>query len=95
MLGPDVQRAFGGFGPWKAGYARTMASSPADLRVTQSDGVATVALILRAGDRDACGKTVVRRFAVTWRLVRTEAGWGAASASARKIGGPEPATHCP
>ena len=59
-------------------------------RVTRPAPGATVELTLRAGDRGACGRTVERRFAVTWRLARTAAGWVATAASARKLGGPEP-----
>ena len=47
-------------------------------------------LTLRAGDRGACGRIAERRFAVTWRLARTPAGWRATAASARKLSGPEP-----
>jgi hypothetical protein len=90
MLTPPVQAAFGGFATWRKGFSRTVSSTPGAIRVTAAGGGATVGLTLRAGDRGACGKTVERRFAVTWRLVRTEAGWRAAAASARKLGGPEP-----
>ena len=58
--------------------------------MTTEGAGATVGLTLRAGDRGACGKAVERRFAVTWRLARTEAGLRATAASARKISGPEP-----
>jgi hypothetical protein len=90
MLTSPVQAAFGGFATWRKGFSRTVSSTPGAIRVTAAGGGATVGLTLRAGDRGACGKTVERRFAVTWRLVRTEAGWRAAAASARKLGGPEP-----
>jgi hypothetical protein len=86
MLSPDVQRAFGGFAGWRRGYARTVFHSPGGVRVAGS----TVALTLRAGDRGACGTVAERRFAVTWRLARTAAGWRATAASARKLSGPEP-----
>ena len=94
MLAPGVQAAFGGQAAWRKGYARTVSSAPQSLRVTAAGGGATVGLMLRAGDRGACGKTVVRRFAVTWRLARTEAGWRATAATGRKLGGPEPAAVC-
>jgi hypothetical protein len=86
MLSPDVQQAFGGFAPWRKGYARTVSHAVGGLTVSGT----TVGLILRAGDRGACGKTVERRFAVTWHLARTAAGWRATAATARKLGGPEP-----
>jgi hypothetical protein len=90
MLSPEVQRAFGGFARWRAGYAHTVSHSPSAIRVAALPAGATVGLTLRAGDRGACGRTVERSFAVTWRLARTAAGWRATAASARKLGGPEP-----
>jgi hypothetical protein len=94
MLAPAVQARFGGFATWRRGYARTVASTPGSLRVTAAPGGATVALTLRAGDRDACGKTVERRFAVTWRLARTDAGWRATAAAARALTASGPAAGC-
>jgi hypothetical protein len=85
LLAPGLRARFGGFAAWREGYKYTVANSPGSLRVTPAAGAATVGLTLRAGDRDACGKTVVRRFAVTWRLARTEAGWRATAADARAI----------
>ena len=90
MLSPEVQRAFGGFAGWRKGYAQTVSHAPGGVTVTAEGASATVGLTLRAGDRGACGETVERRFAVTWQLARTEAGWRATAASARKISGPEP-----
>ena len=94
LLDPALQARFGGFAPWRSGFKYTVNNSPGSLRVTPAAGAATVGLTLRAGDRDACGKTVVRRFAVTWRLARTEAGWRAAAAQARALSGAEPAATC-
>ena len=90
MLSPEVQRAFGGFDGWRKGYARTVSHAPGEVTVTPAGAGATVGLTLLAGDRGACGETVERRFAVTWRLAPTPAGWRATAASARKISGPEP-----
>jgi hypothetical protein len=90
MLSPEVQRAFGGFAGWRKGYARTVSHAPGNVTVTPAGAGAAVGLTLRAGDRGACGDTVERRFAVTWRLAPTPAGWRATAASARKISGPEP-----
>ena len=81
LLAPGLQARFGGFAGWRSGYKYTVANSPGALRVTAAAGAATVGLTLRAADRDACGTTVVRRFAVTWRLARTEAGWRATAAT--------------
>jgi hypothetical protein len=89
-LSPALQAGFGGFAAWRRGYAHTVFSTPGEVSSTPAGAGATVELTLRAGDRDACGKTVERRFAVTWRLARTEAGWVATAASARKLSGPEP-----
>jgi hypothetical protein len=90
MLSPEVQSRFGSFAGWKQGYASTTSHTPGGVTVTPLGAGATVGLTLRAGDRGACGKTVERRFAVTWRLARTDAGWRATAASARKLSGPEP-----
>ena len=88
MLSPGVQSAFGGFAAWREGYGRTLSQAPGAVRVTAAGAGATVGLTLVAGD-NACGKIVERRFAVTWRLARTDAGWRATAASARKLG-PQP-----
>lgn len=88
MLAPGVQTAFGGFAVWREGYGRTLSQAPGPIRVTAAGTGATVSLTLRAGD-NACGRIVERRFAVTWRLARTDAGWRATAASARKLG-PQP-----
>jgi hypothetical protein len=90
MLSPEVQQAFGGFAAWRRGYARTVSNAPGGVTVTPAAAGATVGLTLRAGDRGACGRIAERRFAVTWRLARTPAGWRATAASARKLSGPEP-----
>jgi hypothetical protein len=90
MLSPEVQQAFGGFSAWRKGYARTVSNAPEGVTITPAVTGATVGLTLRAGDRGACGRIAERRFAVTWRLARTSAGWRATAASARKLSGPEP-----
>jgi hypothetical protein len=90
MLSPEVQLAFGGFSAWRKGYARTVSNAAEGVTVTPAVTGATVGLTLRAGDRGACGRIAERRFAVTWRLARTPAGWRATAASARKLSGPEP-----
>ena len=90
MLSPEVQQGFGGFSAWRKGYARTVSSAPEGVTITPAVTGATVGLTLRAGDRGACGRIAERRFAVTWRLARTPAGWRATAASARKLSGPEP-----
>ena len=94
MLAPGVRSSFGTFAGWRKGYARTVSHSAGDLQVFPVSDGAVVWLTLRAGDRSACGTTVVRRFVVTWRLARTEAGWRATAADARKVGGPEPSAVC-
>ena len=88
MLAPGVQTEFGGFTAWRKGYGRTLSQDPEAVRVTASGAGATVGVTLAAGD-NACGRIVERRFAVTWRLARTDAGWRATAASARKLG-PQP-----
>ena len=88
MLAPGVQTAFGGFTAWRKGYGRTLSQAPEAVRVTAAGAGATVGVTLAAED-NACGRIVERRFAVTWRLARTDAGWRATAASARKLG-PQP-----
>ena len=44
-------RAFGGFGPWRNGYARMVSHAPGGLGVTAAGTEATVGPTLRAGDR--------------------------------------------
>src|SRR4051794_1107347 len=90
MLSPEVQQAFGGLSAWRKGYARTVSSAPEGVSVTPAVAGATVGLTLQARDRGACGRIAERRFAVSWRLARTPAGWRATAASARKLSGPEP-----
>ena len=90
MLSPGVQRAFGGFEPWRRGYSTTTSHAPGGLKVMLAPQGATVGLTLRAGDRGACGEVAERRYAVTWRLARTSQGLRATAASARKISGTEP-----
>ncbi len=94
MLAPGLRSAFGGFATWRRGYARTVANTLSGLRVRPAGAGATVGLTLRAGDRDACGRTVVQRFAVTWQLARTDAGWLATAAAARALSGASPAAAC-
>jgi hypothetical protein len=83
MLSPEVRQAFGGFAAWRKGYARTVSNAPGAVTVTPAAAGATVGLTRRAGDRGACGRIAERRFAVTWQLARTPAGWRATAASAQ------------
>jgi len=92
-LGPGVRASFGGFDFWQRGFTRSVASVPTEIEVTRGPGGATVSLTLRAGDRAPCGDTVVRRYAVTWRLARTDAGWLATAASGRPAGA-DPGAAC-
>jgi hypothetical protein len=75
-LSPAVRDSFGGFATWRAGFARTLSSTPRDLRVDVAGDTATVTHRLEARDRATCG-VAVQRFHVAWRLVRTGAGWRA------------------
>jgi hypothetical protein len=94
LLTPGLQARFGGFEAWRRGYARTVTNSTGPLQVAAAGAAATVGLTLRAGDRAACGRTVVRRFAVSWRLARTDAGWRATAAEARQLSVPARAAAC-
>jgi hypothetical protein len=94
FVAPGVRARFGGYDARRLGYGRTVASSPEAVRVVPDRDGATVALTLRAGDRDACGRVGVRRFAVTWRLARAGAGWLATAATARTLSRHAPAATC-
>ncbi len=94
ILTPAVRSAFGGFEPWRDGYATTLSSSPRDIEVAKDGPVASIAHELVTEDRSSCGP-VRRRFAVRWRLVVTGEGWRAESLSGAKLAGPEPAEACP
>jgi hypothetical protein len=86
-LSPAVQRGFGGFTAWSAGYATTRSSRPRALRVTRTRDRAAVVVVgmLEAADRTPCG--IVRRsFTVRWRLVADGAGWTASALTAAPRG---------
>jgi hypothetical protein len=90
MLNPELRSGFGAFARWRKGYRTTISHSPGGIHVSGGPDETIVELTLRAGDRDACGNIIKRRWAVTWRLVRTDAGLRAAAATARKLAGPDP-----
>ena len=79
LLSPAVRARFGGFEHWRAGFATTLSSRPAAIRVHG----AAVELQLVARDRAACG-VLVQRFAVRWELRRSRA----TAVTARRLGVP-------
>jgi hypothetical protein len=92
-LSASVRRDMDGFDNWRDGYATTIRTNPSALRVTSLSGnSATVKLKLRARDKDACGDTVRRRFAGTWKLRRAGGRWVATDVSTRKLSGRAPVT---
>ena len=93
-LSPAVRTAFGGFEPWRTGYATTLASRPHGIAVQRDGSVAGIAHELVTEDRSPCGP-VRRRFAVRWRLALGPEGWRAVALTAVKSSGPEPAAACP
>ena len=93
ILTPAVRSTFGEFERWRDGYATTLSSSPRDIEVARDGAVATIAHELVTEDRSSCGP-VERRFAVRWKLVLAQDGWRAASLSAVKLAGSEPAEAC-
>jgi hypothetical protein len=94
ILTPAVRASFGDFERWRDGYATTLSSSPRDIEVATDGAVASIAHELVTEDRSSCGP-VRRRFAVRWKLVRSDVGWRAASLTGVKRAGPEPAEACP
>ena len=87
-LEPAVQRGFGGFAQWKAGYATTVGHRIEDLR-TGPDGSTTHTLV--AIDRTPCGGRTEQRFAITWQL---SAAGDVSALTAAKVGGVAPADAC-
>ena len=88
-LSPAVQKAFGGFAHWKAGFASTLESRPEQIVAhAVAGGGFSIRHVLVARDKSACGN-VEQRFDVTWRLAPTAAGgWSAASLHAAPVGRP-------
>ena len=93
ILTPAVRASFGPFETWRAGYVTTLSNSPRDIEVAHEGSVATIAHELVTEDRSPCGP-VERTFDVSWRLTLTDGGWRAASLSAVKRAGAEPADAC-
>jgi hypothetical protein len=91
QLSPAVQKAFGGFAHWKAGFASTLESRPEQIVAGPlAGGGFSVRHVLVARDKTACGP-VEQRFKVTWRLTPTAAGGlTAASLHAAALGRPAP-----
>ena len=93
MLTPAVRAAFGPYEDWRDGYATTLSNSPRDIEVAREGAVATIAHELVTEDRSPCGP-VQQTFDVSWRLTLTDGGWRAASLSAVRRAGAEPAEAC-
>ena len=93
LLTPAVRAAFGPYEQWRDGYSTTLSNTPRDIEVAHEGAVATIAHELVTEDRSPCGP-VERTFDVSWRLTLTDGGWRAASLSAVKRAGAEPADAC-
>ena len=90
FLAPGVRTAFGGFAPWRAGFAATRSSRPVAMQVAVVGDRATVAHVLAAVDATACGSRT-RRFALTWTLDRAPGGaWRATAVTGRALGAAPP-----
>lgn len=90
-LSPSVQSTFGGYARWSAGFKTTVSSRPRHIKVESATaGAARIRLTLVATDRAPCGKTVERRFSVTWQLARAAGVWRATALHAAAIGPEEP-----
>jgi hypothetical protein len=86
VLRPPVRALFGGFAAWRAGFASTVSSRPAAIRVARSGRRALVTLVLLAADRSP-GGLVRRRFSVRWSLRAARRGWAADAVSAAPLAG--------
>jgi hypothetical protein len=82
-LSPAVRTRFGGFGGWKAGYAKTLYSKPRNLTVTTVGSGVTVKHLLVARDQNCSGE---RRFSVTWTLRRVSERWSVTGLTAAAVG---------
>ncbi len=82
-LTPSLHTRFGGFGGWKAGYAKTLYSKPRNIIVTATGDGATVKHLLVARDTNCSGE---RRFSVTWRLRRVSEQWSVTALTAAAVG---------
>ena len=93
FLAPGVRSSFGGIDTWRAGFATTRSSRPGGLHVAGAGDRATVEHALTATDATTCG-TGVRRFALTWTLLREPQGaWRATAVTGRLLSGGLPV--CP
>jgi hypothetical protein len=87
-LSPALKTRFGGYAKWRAGYGATLSSRPSAIKSSVApDGSTTVEHVLVARDRAACGPPVEQSFAVTWRLMRSGAGWSVGDLRATARGG--------
>jgi hypothetical protein len=84
-LAPSVRARFGPFASWRAGFATTTGQRLSGVTATVSGETATVSLTLHATDDAAHGATVRRRFAQTWTLTRTPAGWRTTDVSSAEL----------
>ncbi len=82
-LQPAVQRRFGGFTKWRAGYATTVSNRPLQITALTpaAAGAVTVTNVLAARD-SLCSDRAERRFNVTWRLVPAGSSWKVAALTA-------------
>ena len=86
-LAADLRARHGSLDAWRRGFATTVRQSASHLSARPAGpAAALVSLRLTAVDRDRCGHDVTHRFAVQWRLDRSQAGrWRAVHAAARPL----------
>jgi hypothetical protein len=88
MLGTQLRRKFGPYRSWRAGYRSSLGTSVPSARARLSGRRAVVAVSLRARDRDACSRRVVRQsFRGQWILAPRRDSWVAVRVRMRKTGG--------
>ena len=90
-LSPGLRRRFGPYASRRGGFRRTVGTRINSASVSLAGGKAVVRVAIRARDRDACNRRVVRQFfRVRWVLSPREGSWVATTVTARKIGGGTP-----
>jgi len=90
---------FGGYDAWAKGYATSLSQKLTSISADATDAShATVMIVARSRDRDACGQRVAQRWSGTWTLARPAGRWIARAVSISRTAGETPITDasaCP
>ena len=88
MLSRRMRRDFGPFASWRAGYRRSLGTTVTAARARLFGKRVVVSVRLRARDRDACSRRIVRQyFRGRWILAPRRDSWVAVKVRMRKTGG--------